>query len=349
MVLVDTKPGSLLLVVVPCLNEDATVGDVVRNIPRSVPGIDTVQILVIDDGSTDATAERAREAGAEVVSHQSNLGLGRTFRQAVEIAIEKGADIMVNIDGDGQFNPNDIPLVVRPVVDDQVDMATASRFADRSLVPVMPAVKKAGNRAVARIVWLLTGARYHDVSCGFRAFSRHALLRMNLFGTFTYTQETFLDLAFKELSIREIPVKIRGTRQFGKSRMASSIPRYALRSMQIMLRAFISYRPFTFFGVIASLFLVPGFSLLLFLAVHYIITGAFSPHIWAGFVGGSFSFLGISTLMLGFIGDMLVRVRLNQEKILYQLRAPKPGQSDQRGVITAHQPNGESDSMGNDP
>ncbi len=317
---------SLLLVVVPCLNEEKTVGDVVRRVPSALAGVDRVEVLVIDDGSTDDTASAARAAGAEVISHPSNLGLGRTFREAVGIAIDRGADIMVNIDGDGQFNPEDIPLIVTPVIEDHVDMATASRFADRKLVPVLPAVKKAGNRAVALIVWMLTGERYHDVSCGFRAFSRQALLRMNLFGSFTYTQETFLDLAFKDLKIQEYPVKIRGTREFGESRMASSIPRYAVRSLQIMLRAFISYRPFTFFGAIACFFFALGFSLLLFLGVHYIRTGAFSPHIWAGFVGGSFSFLGFSTLILGFIGDMLVRVRLNQERILYHLRAKKPGE-----------------------
>lgn len=329
-------PSSLLLVVVPCLNEEKTVADVVRRVPSTIPGIDRVQVLVIDDGSTDGTAERAREAGAAVVCHPTNLGLGRTFRDAVGIAIDLSADIMVNIDGDGQFNPEDIPKVVSPVVENQVDMATASRFADQSLVPTMPAVKRMGNRAVALIVWLLAGARYFDVSCGFRAFSRQALLRMNLFGTFTYTQETFLDLAFKGLKIVEIPIKIRGTREFGQSRMASSIPRYAFRSFQIMLRAFISYRPFTFFGAFASVFLAAATGLLLFLGYHYLHTGAFSPHIWAGFVGGSFAFLGISTLMLGFIGEILVRIRLNQEQTLYLLRASDSQRRDHsRPILTA--------------
>lgn len=320
----DESQGSLLLVVVPCLNEEKTVGDVVRRVPSSLPGIDRIEIVVIDDGSIDGTAENAMAAGAEVIAHPSNLGLGRTFQEAVGIAIDRGADIMVNIDGDGQFNPEDIPSIVRPVIEDRVDMATASRFADPTLEPVQPAVKRAGNRAVALIVWMLTGDRYHDVSCGFRAFSRQALLHMNLFGTFTYTQETFLDLSFKGLKIRECPVEVRGTREFGQSRMASNIPRYAARSLQIMLRAFISYRPFTFFGAIACVFLALGFSLLLFLGIHYVKTGAFSPHIWAGFVGGSFSFLGVSTLILGFIGDMLVRVHRNQERILFHLRARHP-------------------------
>ena len=315
----ERSPKSLL-VVIPCLNEARTVASVVERIPRTIPGIRRVDVLVMDDGSTDDTAEKARAAGAEVVSHRVNQGLGRTFQEAVGLAVERGVDIMINIDGDGQFNPQDIPTIVDPIISHNIDMCTASRFADPDLIPRMPGVKKFGNRAVALIVWMLTGARYADVSCGFRAFSRQALLRMNLFGTFTYTQETFLDLAFKGLRITEIPIEVRGTREFGTSRMASSIPRYAARSLQIMLRAFISYRPFTFFGAISAVLFLPGTALLLFLASHYFKTGEFSPHIWAGFVGGSFMFLGASTLILGFIGDMLVRIRLNQEKILFHLR-----------------------------
>jgi hypothetical protein len=143
---------------------------------------------------------------------------------------------------------------------------------------------------------------------------------MNLFGTFTYTQEAFLDLLFKGLVIREVPVQVRGTREFGTSRVASSIPRYALRSLQIMLGAFISYRPLSFFASMASFFLLIGLGCLLFLGTHYLRTGAFTPHIWSGFVGGSFAFLGVITLVIGFVGHMLMRVRMNQEDILYFLK-----------------------------
>ena len=318
-----------LLVVVPCLNEEHTVGGVVSNIPQDIGGIGRVEVVVLDDGSTDATAERAREAGAEVVSHSSNQGLGTTFRDAVDIALSKGADIMVHIDGDGQFDPTDIPLLVEPVVSKQAHMVTASRFLDRDLIPEMPRVKRWGNRGVAFIVRLLTGKQFRDVSCGFRAFSREALLRMNLFGSFTYTQESFLDLIFKDLTILELPVKVRGVREFGTSRVASSIPRYAVRSLKIMMRAFISYRPLRLFFSIAAVFSVVGLGLLVFLGLHYIETGAFSPHIWAGFVGGSFCFLGFSTLVTGLIGDMLVRIRMNQENILYHLKSDRAdGESD---------------------
>ena len=325
--MVTASPGPLaavrplrLVVMVPCLDEENTVAEVVGAVPDELPGVGSIEVLVMDDGSTDATADRAREAGAQVVSHRVNLGLGRTFRDGVKQALARGADLVVNIDGDGQFNPADIATLVAPIVAGEAHMVTASRFLRRDLVPKMPAIKRWGNRWVAWIVQLLSGRRFRDVSCGFRAFSREALLRMNLFGTFTYTQETFLDLVFKGLEIRELPVRIRGVRQFGESRIASSIPRYAVRSLQIMLRAFIGYRPFAFFAAVSAVFLAAGFALLGFLLGHYLQSGAFSPHIWAGFVGGSLSFMGVLTLVIGFIGEILVRMRLNQEQILYLLK-----------------------------
>lgn len=315
---------SLLLVVTPCLNEEQTIGWVIARVPREIDGVGRVEVLVLDDGSTDATADRARKAGAEVVRHEINQGLGATFRDAVGEAIARNADFMVHIDGDGQFDPADIPLLLAPVVNGEADMVTASRFLDETLVPEMPLIKIWGNRSVAMIVRLLSGKRFRDVSCGFRVFSRETLLRMNLFGGFTYTQESFLDLIFKGMRILEVPIRVRGVREFGTSRVASSIPRYALHSLKIMLQAFISYRPFRFFFTIALVFFAIGFGFLAFLGWHYLRAGAFSPHIWAGFVGGSFTLLGFSTLVTGLIGDMLVRIRLNQETILYQLKRPRP-------------------------
>jgi hypothetical protein len=202
-------------------------------------------------------------------------------------------------------------------------MVTASRFLDRDLTPEMPAIKKWGNRRVSQVVRLLTGQEFLDVSCGFRAFSSEALLRLNLFGTFTYTQETFLDLAFKDLHILEVPVSVQGTREFGTSRIASSLPRYAFHSLRIMLGAFVSYRPFSFFSTVAAGLFAIGTSLLALLGVHYLRTGAFTPHIWAGFVGGAISLLGVITLVIGFIGSMLLRIRMNQESTLYFLKRAK--------------------------
>jgi glycosyltransferase involved in cell wall biosynthesis len=317
----DAAARSLrLAVLIPCLDEEATVAQVIAAIPAEVAGVAEVVAVVIDDGSTDATAERAQAAGARVVAHGANLGLGKAFRTGVHEALRLGADLVVNIDGDGQFDPAEIPRLLGPILDGRAHMVTASRFMDPELVPRMPRIKRWGNRWVARIVQLLSGRRFHDVSCGFRAFSREALLHMNLFGGLTYTQETFLDLVFKELAVVEVPVRVRGTREFGRSRVASNLPRYAVRSLQIMLRAFIAYRPFSFFATLAAGFFGLGAGLLGFLLGHYLRAGSFSPHIWAGFVGGALALVGLITLLIGIVGDMMVRIRMNQEKILYFLK-----------------------------
>jgi glycosyltransferase involved in cell wall biosynthesis len=297
---------------------------VVAAIPRVVDGFDRVHVVVLDDGSRDNTAAIAAAAGAEVLRHDTNRGLGATFREAVEYALRRRSACLVNIDGDGQFDPADIPKIVAPIVAGQAEMATASRFLDATLVPTMPAIKRWGNRAVARVVRLLSGSRFADVSCGFRAFSREALLRMTLFGTFTYTQETFLDLLFKGLPIVEVPVRVRGVREFGSSRIASNIPRYAVRSLQIMLRAFLARRPMLAFGGLALGFGTVGASLLGFLAWHYLDSGAFSPHIWAGFTGAAFAFLAVTTLITGFLAENLFRVLALQEHTLYLLRRAMP-------------------------
>jgi len=318
----DASRGGLsLMIAIPCLDEAQTVARVIAGVPQTIEGIGRIEIVVFDDGSSDDTAKVAEQAGAEVVVHERNLGLGFTFREAVSLALSRGTDVLVNIDGDGQFDSADIPTLVLPVVEGQASMATASRFLLRELIPEMPAIKRWGNRRVAGIVALLTGVRFEDVSCGFRAFSSEALLKLNLFGSFTYTQETFLELVFKGMNVVEIPVSVRGTREFGVSRVASNLPRYAFRSLQIMLRAFISYRPFVFFLGVSSLFAVPGLLLLVFLAAHYLRVGTFFPHIWAGFVGGSLSFMALSTVVLGLLGDMLVRIRMGQEDALYFLKS----------------------------
>ncbi len=314
--------GLSLLVIIPCLNESATATRVVQG-GRQIPGVTDIRVLVMDDGSSDSTTEDARSAGAAVSSNATTQGLGLTFREAVGVAVAREVDLVVHIDGDGQFDPSDIPTLVAPLVNGTAHMVTASRFLEERLMPKMPMVKRLGNRGVSRIVQILTGHRFRDVSCGFRVFSREALLRISLFGTVTYTQECFLHLIFKNLAIVEIPVKVRGTREFGSSRVAPSLFRYGTRSLQIMLRAFISYSPFALLFALTCVFLLLGLGFLSSLAVHYVRTSAFSPHIWAGFVGGSFVFLAMSTFVSGLLGDILVRILLNQRHILYRMeRSP---------------------------
>lgn len=306
-----------LAVVIPCLDEERTIGAVLDAVPAALPGISAVERIVVDDGSADATARVAAEHGARVVSHGWNRGVGAAFWSGLQEALRRGADVVVNVDGDGQFDPADLPALVAPILENRADFVTASRFLDPKLSPRMPAVKKWGNHRVARLVSLLTGQTFRDVSCGFRAYSREAALNLNLIGRYTYTHETFLDLAYKGFRILEIPLRVRGEREFGDSRVARSVFRYALETSKILLKTYRDYRPFWFFGRIsAALFGVSGL-LLGFFFLRYLVTGRFTGHLWAGFTGGSFGAAGLLLLVVAIVADMLDRLRRNQERILY--------------------------------
>src|SRR3954466_7202509 len=267
-----------LVVTIPALNEEKTIAQVVRGVPRDVPGIDEVEVIVVNDGSTDNTPLEAADAGAIVINLPGGGGLGMVFRTGFEHAMRRGADYIVNIDGDGQFNPGDIAKLVRPLLEDQADFVTCSRFADPALRPQMPMVKYLGNQAVTRIInWVCGGTCFTDVSCGFRAFNREAAYRLTLFGRFTYTQETFIDLFSKGLRMAEVPLKVRGVREHGKSRVANSIFKYATNSLPIILRAMRDIQPLKFFGGIAALFGLMGVLLGGFVGVWYISKGKTFP------------------------------------------------------------------------
>ncbi len=309
-----------LVVVIPALNEEKTVGQVVAGVPREITGVADVVILVIDDGSTDETAIRAREQGAEVIHHHTPRGVGSAFQTGLAYAIERGADIVLNIDGDGQFDPADIPKLIEPIVTGRADFATASRFKDPALVPVMPGLKKWGNRMMSRLISGLTGQKFYDVSCGMRCYNRRAALSLNLLGQFTYTQEVFLNLTYKKLRMVEVPIRVRGQREFGNSRVASNLIRYASRTSRIIFRCYRDYYPMRFFGTIAFtlLMLAAGFGG--FLLWHYIATDALSPHKWAGFVSGALAIFAVLMFFAGMIGDMLNRHRIYLEELLYRQR-----------------------------
>ncbi len=312
--------GVRLHVVLPALNEEQTISAVIQRIPREIPGVDHVEVVVVNDGSTDRTAERAAEAGARVVRHTASRGVGAAFQTALNDGIERGADLIVSIDADGQFDPAEIPLLIEPIVTGKADFATASRFKDPSLTPQMPRLKRWGNRMMSRLISQLTGQTFFDVSCGFRCYSRRAALNLHLMGRFTYTQEVFMNLAFKQLNIVEVPLRVRGVRTHGESRVAGSLLKYALRTSRIIFRCYRDYHPLRFFGAVALMLILPAFASGLFLLWHYIATGSFSPHKWAGFVSGALLALGLIMLHMGMIGDMLNRHRVYLEELLYYRR-----------------------------
>jgi len=309
-----------LVVIVPALNESRTIADVVRRIPREVGGIHQIKVVVVDDGSSDGTGPLAMAEGATVVRHPRPSGVGAAFQSGLRKAFELGADLVVNIDGDGQFNPEDIHKLVAPILSGEADFATASRFKDPALEPEMPRLKRWGNRQVSRLISWLIGAKFADVSCGMRAYNREAALNLSLMEPFTYTHEVFLHLSCKRMKIVEVPIAVRGQREFGKSRVASNLFRYAYQTLRTVFRFYRDHYPMKFFGRIAAICLAVGVPLLTFFLWHYFRTGAFAPHKWAGVSGAAMGGCAMASLFMGLLGDMMNRQRACLEEIRYYTR-----------------------------
>lgn len=316
----EKKKQLLLVVTIPALNEAATISGVTKGVLKPIVGVDSIKVVVIDDGSTDKTAKLAIQAGAKVISFSHNKGLGAAFGQGIKSALKMGADIIVNIDGDGQFNTEDIPKLIKPIIDGQADMVTASRFADPDLIPKMPWIKKWGNARVANIINKLAGVDLKDVSCGFRAYSRNAALRATLLGVHTYTHEIILDLAFRGMRIIEVPVKVVGEREFGSSRVANNLWRYGWNSLVIMLRSFRDYQPMRVFGSICLMFLAIALLLGGFILVRFLVVGTFSPYIFVAFIAAGSMFVAIACYITALLAGMINRLRILQDEQLFLLR-----------------------------
>ena len=307
-----------LIIYMPALNEEEGISDVIKSLPKKIEGIDEIKVLVVDDGSTDDTAKKAKQSDADVVSHNVNKGVGSAFQSAVQYALENEADILVSIDADRQFNSEQIPEIIQPILKDKADMVTGNRFED-GMPKDMPKSKYWGNTQMSRLISIISGQKFRDVSCGFRAYNREALLRLNLFGAFTYTQETILDMVFKGLRIVEFPVDVIYFKD-RKSRVAGSIVKYAFRTLNIILSTLRDYKPMLFFGGMGGICLAVGLILEIFLGVYFLITGDFSPYKFVGFTGFGFLIFGLLLIIVGLLADMFNRVRVNQERILYELK-----------------------------
>ena len=215
------------------------------------------------------------------------------------------------------------------MTNDEADFATASRFKDAAITPRnMPWIKRWGNRQMSRLISRLTNKTFHDVSCGMRCYNRRAMLNLNLMGAYTYTQEVFLNLAFKGMRIVEVPIAVRGQREFGTSRVVHSLWGYGFRALRIIVGAYRDHQPMRFFGGIAALFLFLACSLAFFFVAHYIHSGTFTPHKWAGVTSAILLLFSILILHIGMIADMLNRHRVYLEELLFYTRRSGSNEND---------------------
>ncbi len=309
-----------LFIQIPCLNEEDTLPQTLADLPREIPGIDKIEFLVIDDGSTDRTSEVARECGAHhVLTLGSNRGLATAFRKGVDYALARGADIIVNTDGDNQYRGADIPKLVQPVLEDRADIVVGSRpIVDH---PEFGLVKKVLQLAGSWVLRLISKTTVRDAPSGFRAFSREACMRIFLYTRFSYCMETLIQAGNNGLRIASVDIRVNPKTR--DSRLFSSIPQYIWKTGSTMVSMFILYRPGRLFLTLAAGFGAAAFVLAArFIWLVYLIDNpdparTYLPSFVAGAVCAILAFLMVVVTILAELSRAQRRLT---EEALYQAR-----------------------------
>src|SRR5690348_1622593 len=244
-----------LIIQIPCLNESATLGAALATLPRAVEGFDSVEWLVVDDGSTDGTADLARKLGVDhVVRHPVNRGLATAFMTGIDTALQHGADVIVNTDADNQYEAADIPLLVQPILEHRADMVIGARPIAQT--EHFSWTKKKLQHLGSWAVRIASRTDVADAPSGFRAMSRETAMRLKVFNAYTYTLETIIQAGLSNLTVVSVPV--RTNPDLRPSRLVRSIPNYVKRSLLTILRVFVIYRPLTLFLWIGTILVVAG-------------------------------------------------------------------------------------------
>lgn len=305
-----------LIIQIPCLNESETLAIALGALPREVPGFDRVEWLVIDDGSTDGTAELARQLGADhVVRHPVNRGLATAFMTGLDTCLRLGADVIINTDADNQYEASDIPKLTAPVLAGQADMVIGARPIDDTMH--FSWIKKKLQRLGSWAVRVASKTDVADAPSGFRAISRETAMRLNVFNAYTYTLETIIQAGQSNLRIISVPV--RTNEDLRPSRLVSSISSYVRRSLVTILRVFIIYRPLALFVYVGSFFLACGFITGARFLYYYIADGG-AGHVQSVILASLCLTLGTVFYMMGVLSDLIATNRKLLERIQYQIR-----------------------------
>jgi glycosyltransferase involved in cell wall biosynthesis len=312
--------GMKLFIQIPCHNEEASLPIAVGALPKELPGVSRIETLVIDDGSTDRTASVARELGVtHVVGFPRNQGLAKAFMLGIRSCLERGADIIVNTDADNQYDARDIPALIQPILEGRAEIVVGARpiATVRHFSPVKKLLQRIGSIVVARV----SGTSVADAPSGFRAFSRDAASRLNVFSEYTYTLETIIQAGQKNMSIVSVPVRVNG--DLRPSRLVRSIFSYVRRSMVTILRILILYRPVAFFLSTGAFLFLSGVALgVRFLYLRYYL-GIGTGHVQSVILAGVLMILGFQTGLLAFIADLLSVNRRLLEELLEAKRVAR--------------------------
>jgi glycosyltransferase involved in cell wall biosynthesis len=306
-----------LIVQIPCLNEEATLPATLKDIPRVIPGIDEVEILVIDDGCTDRTVEVAREWGVDhIVSFTGNRGLGHAFAAGMDYAISHGADIIVNTDGDNQYFGGDIPTLCAPILEHRADLVIGDRQVDR--VQHFSWLKKNLQTLGSRVVSRLAGIDVPDVASGFRAYSREAATRLVLSTDFDHTVDHVIQAGRKHIITISVP--IRTNEKLRESRLFSNIGVFVTRSVGIMVRVYSSYRAMQIFTLTGIGTIVLGILIGLRFLYFFFFTAESNSHVQSLILSAILMIAGLQMILTGIVADLINASRAVVEDVSYRLR-----------------------------
>jgi glycosyltransferase involved in cell wall biosynthesis len=313
-----------LIIQIPCFNESQSLPVSVAALPRSVDGCDIVEWLVVDDGSSDDTAEVAKRLGVDhIVRHPTNRGLAAAFMSGLEAAVANGADIIVNTDADNQYDARDIVALVRPIIEGRAEFVIGARPIEST--QHFSWLKRRLQLLGSRAVRMASGTSVADAPSGFRALTRDVALRLNVFNSYTYTLETIIQAG--RSNIRVLSVPIRTNPDLRPSRLVKSMGNYVLRSLATIVRIFATYRPMLFFwllgGVLGAAGLVAGMRFL-----FYVMTGTGNGHVQSVIFAAMCVTLGFLLFMLGFLADLMATNRRLLERLEWRIRRLElpPGQ-----------------------
>jgi len=302
-----------LIIQIPCLNEEESLPKTLANLPKHIDGIDIIETLVIDDGSTDRTSEVARENGVQhIVRLTKKKGLAKVFHTGIDASLKKGADIIVNTDADMQYKGEDIPRLVKPIIEGKADIVIGNR--DIENVKQFSWFKKRLQRLGSSVVRQLSGSKIADVTTGFRAYNREAALRINIISEYTYTLESIIQAENKALAIENITVSTNPVHR--KSRLFKSIPEYIKRSAVTILRVYSMFNPLRLFLNVGTLFLCIGTLIGCRFLFDYLMVGA-SGKIQSLILAAVFMIVGFQLLIVGLVSDLIsANRRLIEDSLL---------------------------------
>lgn len=314
-----------LVVIIPCLNEEHTLPLVLKTIPKKITGISEIEVVIVDDGSTDKTIQVAKKHKVRnFVFHKRILGLARSHADGLEKALSIGADIIVNTDGDNQYPQADIPKLIVPILSGKADLVIGNRQTDK--INHFSGIKKVLQKIGSASVRFFSGSDVADAVSGFRAYSRVAALKLNLFTNYTYTIEGIIQLAKKNLRI--VSVDIITNPKTRESRLIKSISAYLKKSLATTLRLLVIYEPLKVFLVVGAMIMLPGIVAILRFTL-FSLAGNSSGHLQSLILGSVLIFMGMQTIVMSILADLIGTNRKLEEEVLYRMKSTQMSQVPQ--------------------